>query len=165
MTTVWTTRAGDAEWIGLRIDFDAMRNQRHFRTPRLTRPKNDPSYHGTEVTVESLKIEQRQWFSKPTNRSNLKRELSRAYSAMLRPGGVPINFRLHLNNQAVSGKQHCIWGADGGVVARLKQIDTAQCRRIRLLTLNCRRGRSAGDVGSGCPRARAPALVAKLPAT
>lgn len=113
VTTVWTTRAGDSEWIGLRIDFDAMRNQRHFKTPRLTRPKNDPAHHGTEVMIENLKFEQRQWFSKPTNRSNVKRELSRAYSAMLRPSGVPINFRLHLNNQAVVGRQHCIWGADG----------------------------------------------------
>jgi Histidine kinase-, DNA gyrase B-, and HSP90-like ATPase len=115
VTTVWTTRAGDAEWIGLRIDFDAMRNQRHFRTPRLSRPKNDPTHHGTEVTIENLKIEQRQWFAKPANRSNLKRELSRAYSAMLRSGGIPISFRLHLNNQAITGRQHCIWGADGSV--------------------------------------------------
>jgi hypothetical protein len=112
-TTVWTTRAGDAEWVGLRIDFDSLRNQRHFRTPQLTRPKLDPAHHGTEVTVENLKPEQRQWFAKPANRSNLKRELSRAYSAMLRPSGVPISFRLHLNNQAVTGRQHCVWDGEG----------------------------------------------------
>src|ERR1700733_1102277 len=40
VTTVWTTRAGDTEWVGLKIDFEALRTQRHFRTPRLTRPKN-----------------------------------------------------------------------------------------------------------------------------
>lgn len=113
VTTVWTTRAGDSEWVGLKIDFEALRTQRHFRTPRLTRPKADPAHHGTEVTIESLKIEQRQWFAKPANRSNLKRELSRAYSAMLRPGGVPLSFRLHLNNQAVTGRQHCVWGSEG----------------------------------------------------
>jgi hypothetical protein len=113
VTTVWTTRAGDAEWVGLTIDFEALRTQRHFRTPRRTRPKTDSAQHGTEVTIESLKIEQRQWFAKPANRSNLKRELSRAYSAMLRPGGVPLSFKLHLNNQVVTGRQHCVWGNEG----------------------------------------------------
>jgi len=123
ITTVWTTRASDTEWIGLRIDFDALRNQRHFRTPRLTRPKLDPLQHGTEVTIESVKTEQRQWFAKPANRSNLKRELSRAYSAMLRPNGVPINFRLYLNTQSVTGRQHCVWGGEGNPT---RSVETAR---------------------------------------
>ncbi|HZZ80577.1 MAG TPA: ATP-binding protein [Gemmataceae bacterium] len=113
VTTVWTTRENDAEWVGLRIDFEELRRQRHFRTPALTRPKTDPREHGTEVTVERLKPEQRQWFSKAANRSILKRELSRAYSAMLQPGGVPAAFRLLLNATAVQGRQHCIWGGEG----------------------------------------------------
>ena len=113
VTTVWTTRAGDPEWVGLKIDFEALRTQRHFKTPRLTRPKSDPAHHGTEVAIESLKIEQRQWFAKAANRSNLKRELSRAYSAMLRTSGVPISFKLQLNTQAVGGRQHCVWGNEG----------------------------------------------------
>ena len=123
-TTVWTTQAGDAEWIGLRIDFDSLRNRTAtFRTPRLTRPKIDPAHHGTEVSVENLKPEQRQWFAKPANRSNLKRELHRAYSAMLRPSGVPISFRLHLNNQAVSGRQHCVWAGEGNPS---RKVETAK---------------------------------------
>ena len=113
VTTVWTTREDDLEWTGLRIDFDALRGQRHFRTPELTRPKIDPKEHGTEISVEKLKPEQRQWFAKPANRSNLKKELSRAYSAMLRPGGVPTTFRLLLNGSAVQGRQHCVWGGEG----------------------------------------------------
>ncbi len=112
VTTVWTTRENDAEWVGLRIDFDELRRQRHFKTPALTRPKIDPREHGTEVTVERLKPEQRQWFSKAANRSILKRELSRAYSAMLRQGGVPTMFRLLLNGTAVQGREHCIWGGE-----------------------------------------------------
>lgn len=35
VTTVWTTRQEDTEWHGLQIDFDALRQQRHFRTPHL----------------------------------------------------------------------------------------------------------------------------------
>ncbi len=112
-TTVWTTREDDAEWVGLRIDFEALRQQRHFKTPALTRPKIDPKEHGTEITVEKVKPEQRQWFAKAANRSVMKRELSRAYSAMLRPAGVPTTFRLLLNGSAVQGREHCIWGGEG----------------------------------------------------
>src|SRR5690606_697789 len=61
VTEVWTTRKGEMEWHGLRIDFDALRRQRHFRTPHLTRPKADPDQHGTEITIKQLKPEQRRW--------------------------------------------------------------------------------------------------------
>jgi hypothetical protein len=113
VTTVWTTRKGDAEWVGLQIDFERLLQQRHFRTPMLTRPKLDPNESGTEVTVERLKPEQRQFFAKTANRTKVSRELSRTYSAMLRPNGVPITFRLFLNGTLVRGRNHCIWGGEG----------------------------------------------------
>jgi hypothetical protein len=113
VTTVWTTRKDDPEWIGLKIDFDALRDQRHFRTQALSRAKSDRAEHGTEVIVEGLKPEQRQWLSKTANKSKVIKELSRAYSAMLRPNGNPITFRLHINNKLCVGRQHCIWGCEG----------------------------------------------------
>jgi hypothetical protein len=113
VTTVWTTRKGDPEWVGLQIDFERLLQQRHFRTPMLTRPKLDPNESGTEVTVERIKPEQRQFFAKTANRTKVSRELSRTYSAMLRPNGVPITFRLFLNGTLVRGRNHCIWGGEG----------------------------------------------------
>jgi hypothetical protein len=113
LTTVWTTRKGDHEWLGLQIDFDTLLQQRHFRTPMLSRPKMDTNESGTEVTVERLKPEQRQFFAKTANRTKVSRELSRTYSAMLRPNGVPLGFRLYLNGTIVRGRNHCIWGGDG----------------------------------------------------
>jgi hypothetical protein len=113
LTRVWTTRRGDGEWCGLEIDFDRLLRQRHFRTPRLTRPKTDPYEQGTEVTVERLKPEQRSWFSRTANHTKLARELGRVYSAMLRPNGVPIAFRLMLKGNLVVGRNHCIWGGEG----------------------------------------------------
>lgn len=113
VTKVWTTRTGDREWYGLEIDFDALIRQRHFRTPRLTRPKSDPHEHGTEVTVERLKAEQRQWFSRAANRSKLTDMFELVYSAMLRGNGVPISFGLRLNGSVVRGRNHCVWGGEG----------------------------------------------------
>src|ERR1044071_3107779 len=71
VTRVWTTRAEDREWYGLEIDFEALIRQRHFKTAMLTRPKAEPDEHGTEVSIERLKPEQRQWFSRSANRLKL----------------------------------------------------------------------------------------------
>ncbi len=112
VTEVWTTRKGDTEWHGLSIDFDALRRQRHFRTPHLRRPKVDPEQHGTEITIKQLKPEQRKWLAKNANQTVVRKRLSQAYSSMLRQNGVPISFELHLNNKRVEARRHCIWGED-----------------------------------------------------
>jgi len=109
VTTVWTSQKGDAEEHGLCVDFDQLRKQGHFRTPRLSRPKTDPQKSGTSIVIDRLKPEQRGWFAKPGNRTAVKHELARAYSAMLRSGGVPISFKLVLNGKKVAGTSHCAW--------------------------------------------------------
>jgi len=114
VTSVWTTTRNSHEWCGLEIDFDRLVVQRSFRTPRLYRPKAVPDEHGTEVTVQKLKPEQRQWFAKGTNRSRIVKDLGRVYSSMLRTNGVPVSFELTVNNGAVRGREHCIWGGDLG---------------------------------------------------
>jgi hypothetical protein len=113
VTRVWTTRAGDSEWAGLEIDFDKLIRQKHFRTPSLVRPKADTHEHGTEVSIDRLKPEQRQWLAKTSNRSKLTQEFGRVYASMLRPNGFPIAFRLMLNGNIVRGRNHCIWGGEG----------------------------------------------------
>ena len=112
VTTVWTTRRDDAEWHGLKIDFNALQRQRHFRTPHLKREKVDPHEHGTEVSIERLKPEQRTWFARAANRSQISRELSKTYSAMLRASGVPISFSLSVNGRRVRARYPCIWGEE-----------------------------------------------------
>jgi hypothetical protein len=109
LTTVWTSVAGEDVEHGLQIDFDLLRRQRHFRTPHLARPKADTSAHGTSITIERLRLEQRVWLARAGNRSQVRRELSRAYSAMLRAAGVPISFRLTLNGTRIPGTNHCVW--------------------------------------------------------
>ena len=130
VTTVWTTRRDDAEWHGLRIDFDALREQRHFRTPHLTREKIDPQEHGTEVSIARLKSEQRTWFARAANRSQVSRELSKTYSAMLRTNGVPISFFLSVNGNRLQARHPCIWSDERivespkfGTVRAIQTID------------------------------------------
>ena len=109
VTTVWTSVAGESEEHGLKIDFEELRKQRHFKTPHLTRAKVDPASHGTTISVENLKPDQRAWLVKPGNRGRVRKELSRSYSAMLRENGVPLNFRLVVNGRQVPATNHCVW--------------------------------------------------------
>jgi len=115
VTSIWSARAGDPEWTGLRIDFSALIRQEHYLTPRLTRPKDDPSESGTEIIIEKVKQEHRAWFAKAYNRSNLRKDLGRAYSSMLREDGNPIAFKLLVDGNIVAGQQHCVWSGDDGL--------------------------------------------------
>ena len=96
-TSVWTTMDGDPAWHGLTIDFQTLIRQRHFRTPRLSRPKNNPKEHGAEIVIEQLKPEATQWIVNLSNRSRVRRELGKVYSSMLKKDGVPLSFRLKEN--------------------------------------------------------------------
>jgi hypothetical protein len=136
-TTVWTTRVGDRSWVGVEIDFAAMTRRGDYRVPALTRPKTDPLEHGTEVIIERLKPEQRQWFAKPANLSNLRKKLGRAYAPMLRPDGVPLTFTLKVNAILVRGRRHCVWGGPGNALRRVQTakygvVDAYQTIDVRL---------------------------------
>jgi hypothetical protein len=108
-TTIWTTRKGDLEWVGMEIDFDEMISRQSFVTQVLKRPKGDPDASGTEVEITKIRPEQREWFVRAANRTAINRHLGRTYSSMLGSGGVPIGFRLELNGSQVRGRRHCVW--------------------------------------------------------
>lgn len=113
-TRVRTTRAGDAEWHVLDIDFDVLRRSRDFRTPHIVEPKADRSESGTEVIVSRLKPERLQELARARSLSRIRAELSKTYSAMLRPSGSPIEFRLEVNGQALRGRNPCAWNEERG---------------------------------------------------
>lgn len=112
-TTIWTTQSGLPTWTGMEIDFEVLQRSKTYVTPVLTRPKINPGLSGTEIVVERLKTEQLEWFAKSANRSAVAKYLGRIYSAMLRPGGMPIHFNLEINGTVVKPKLHCVWGGPG----------------------------------------------------
>ena len=109
-TRIWTTRVGEPEWVGLEIDFEQLTRRQAFISPALTRPKPNPDLSGTEVVIEQLKPEQRDWFGRAYNRTNISKHLGKVYSAMLGPASDPIGFRLEINGSQVRPRLHCIWG-------------------------------------------------------
>jgi hypothetical protein len=110
VTEVHTTRAGDNEWTGLRIDLNELRRTRTYQTPRLTRPKHDPATHGTEIRILRLKADQRIYFSKSANHNKIRRQLARVYAPLLLSKDE--TFSLQLNSQKVQAKRACHWNPD-----------------------------------------------------
>lgn len=166
VTEVWTTRKGELEWHGLSIDFDALRRQRHFRTPHLRRPKADPVQHGTEVTIKQLKPEQRKWLAKNANQTAVRKRLSQAYSAMLRQNGVPISFELHVNNKRVEARRHCVWNEDRvvpsvGAVNVNAVIPVNHALSDRLYCMNCMSWLVEASESQPCPLCSTSGLVVK----
>ena len=129
VTEVWTTRAGDPEYVGVRIDLDELRATRNFKVPRRTRAKPDHTDHGTEVVISRLKPDQRRYLARGNNRTTIRKHLARAYSALLvdrAAGGI----RLTLNGNRVAPRRHCLWDAkrsvdlpDGTTVKAIELID------------------------------------------
>lgn len=110
VTEVYTTRAGDKEWTGLRIDLNELRRTRTYQTPRLTRPKHDPATHGTEIKILRLKAEQRAYFAKSANHNKIRRQLARVYAPLLLSKDEA--FSLQVNSQNIQAKRHCHWDPD-----------------------------------------------------
>lgn len=114
VTEVYTTRRGDSEWSGLRIDLTELRRTRTYQTPRLTRPKPDPATHGTEIKILRLKTDQRVYFSKSANHNKIRRQLARVYAPLLLSRDA--SFSLQLNGQSIHAKRACHWSPDRSVL-------------------------------------------------
>jgi histidine kinase/DNA gyrase B/HSP90-like ATPase len=115
VTEVWTSRAGEAVEVGIRIDFDELKTQRTFKVPRRTRPKADHTAHGTEIVIAKLKPDQRQWFARTANVTNARKQLAKTYSALLSPESGQAIFRLELNGARIQARRHCVWSSDRSV--------------------------------------------------
>lgn len=110
VTEVYTTRKGDTEWTGLRIDLDELRRSRDYHTPRLTKAKSHPDSHGTEIRILRLKPDQRRFFAKSANIRAIRQKLAHIYAPLLQSEAS--RFNLQINGQSILARRHCHWSPD-----------------------------------------------------
>ena len=132
MTEVRTTREGDPDWLIAEIDFRRMQRERSFVVPLRREPKDDRSFHGTEVTVRRLKQEIRERLRRPATASQIRERLGNVYSYMLRQkDGLPElpgpmldgkGFALYVNDTRVQPRLPCVWSASRSVDYRGTEI-------------------------------------------
>jgi hypothetical protein len=129
VTEVWTSRAGDPEEVGVRIDLDELRTTRSFKVPRQTRAKPDHNAHGTTIVISRLKPDQRAYLARGNNQKTVRKHVARAYSSLLGQSEAG-KIRLMVGSTRLAPRRHCVWGEDrtvsfpDGTVARaVEHID------------------------------------------
>lgn len=135
VTEVWTSRAGDPEQVGVRIDLDDLRSTGNFRVPRQTRAKPDHEAHGTEIIITRLKPDQRAYLARGNNQKTVRKHLARAYSSLLGQSEAG-KIRLSVGGTRLTPRLHCIWSeersvpmSDGTIANAVEIIDVALAPR------------------------------------
>lgn len=103
VTEIYTTRSGDNEWVGIRIDFDVLNRTGNFRAPVLRREKTNPNEHGTIITVSKLKSGIRETLSNKEN--EIRKILQQVYSPLLNSSNISI----YVRNKKLVAQKPCVW--------------------------------------------------------
>lgn len=154
VTEVWTSRSGDPEEVGVRIDLEELRTTRSFKVPRQTRPKFDHKAHGTTITISRLKPDQRAYLARGNNVKTMRKHLARAYSSLLLGQSEAGRFRLMVQGARLTPRRHCVWGEDrtvafpDGTVARAVELIDFKLAPRRYCT-HCMRTLAAAE--ETCP--------------
>lgn len=107
-TEVWTTRAEDEEWHGLRIDFDEMENSNSYLVPALTRRKTaaEREIHGTEVIISKLDKDRALYLRSGAGGRATREHLERVYNMIMRE----IDLKVIIGDVPLQPRDFCIWG-------------------------------------------------------
>ena len=135
VTEVWTSRRGDPEQVGVRIDLEELRSSGNYKVPRQTRAKANHEDHGTEIVVTRLKPEQRAYLARANNRTAIKKNLAKTYSALLSNSEAGA-IRLMLGGGRITPLLPCVWDAsrfvefpDGTTVSAVEHFNVALAPR------------------------------------
>jgi len=114
-TEVWTTRADDDYWWGVRIDFDDMEQSDTFHVPALTREKapSEKDRHGTEIIITKLDIERARYLRSTGGLRVTRSQLSRVYNKIMRDIGL----KVVVAGQELKAREFCTWD-------RQRSVDT-----------------------------------------
>ena len=107
-TEVWTTKADDEFWSGVRIDFDDMEQSDTFQVPALRRTKtpSETHRHGTEIVITKLDKERARYLRSPGGIRLTRNQLSRVYNKIMRDIGL----KVIVAGRELNAREFCIWG-------------------------------------------------------
>lgn len=104
-TLIMSTRKGDSEWVGIRINFSEMEeSESHFLAPVATRQKDNINESGTKVSIKDLNEDFIDNLQNPGRR--IRRRLGQAYSPILEQKKAEIS----VLGRKLSPRPHCVWG-------------------------------------------------------
>lgn len=115
VTEVVTTRRGDAEWVGVRIDFQKLIDAKEFQAPVIRKPKDNPQEQGTKITIGRIK---QGILSQLDNKErDIRNRLSVIYTPLLEQNDIDI----HVHGIKLRPHKCCVWSESRFVVYKKKE--------------------------------------------
>ena len=102
-TTVLSTRKGDADWVGVTIDFQKLIDAKKFDAPIIRKAKTDPDECGTRITISKLKAGIMSELS--GKESEIRQRLELVYTPLLSSQDITITVR----SKQLRPRNHCVW--------------------------------------------------------
>ena len=102
-TTIISTRRGDADWVGVKIDFQQLIDSKRFDAPIIRKPKIDPNESGTKITIKRIKSGILNELS--SKESEIRRRLELVYAPLLSEKDIVITVK----NRQLRPQMHCTW--------------------------------------------------------
>ena len=113
-TEVFSSRQGDNDWVGIRIDFDELNKTEGFKAPVRYLPKDDKNEHGTFIVISNLKSGIQEKLSKQG--SEIRRMLQKVYAPVLRNNNINNNITIIVNGKKLIPQDHCVWAQSRYVI-------------------------------------------------
>ena len=102
-TTILSTRKGDADWVGVKIDFQKLIDAKKFDAPIIRKPKTAPDECGTRITISKLKSGILSELS--GKESEIRQRLELIYTPLLSNQDITITVR----SKQLRPRNHCVW--------------------------------------------------------
>ena len=102
-TTIMSTRRGDADWVGIRINFQKLIESKTFEAPIIRKPKSDPEESGTKITIADIKSGILNELA--TKESEIRRTLESVYTPLLNDQNITVSVK----GKQLRPRNHCVW--------------------------------------------------------
>ncbi len=102
-TIIQSTRSGDADWVGVKIDFQKLVDSGKFDAPIFRKQKVNPDESGTKITISKLKTGILNELA--TKESEIRQRLEQIYSPLLSEHDITISVKA----KQLRIKNYCVW--------------------------------------------------------
>ena len=115
-TTILSTRRGDAEWVGVKIDFQKLIDSKKFDAPIIRKPKNKLEESGTRITISKLKSDILGELS--NKETDIRRSLELIYAPLLSEHDITMIVKA----KKLRPKNHCVWSESRYVIYNRQNV-------------------------------------------
>ena len=136
-TTILSTRSGDADWVGVKIDFQKLIDSKKFDAPIIRKAKSNPEENGTRITISKLKTGILGELS--NKESEIRQRLELIYTPLLSEHDITITVK----GKQLRAKNYCVW-SESRYVRYNNQNDAAR------ITIDRSFGSALFDVSRNC---------------